>query len=136
MLRPSNKLFSNRLKFCTSILKATFPFHVIFDNNLCIVQCGNAIARAITQLNQPNMKLTDVFNISRPYINFDFNSINSQIMSIFVLSTKPGLLDIKNDYNNDKQICTRFKGQMIEIDKNLMLFLCSPTIKSIDDLYK
>jgi guanylate cyclase soluble subunit beta len=144
----TNKLFSNNIKFSSSMLTKTFPFHIIFDQEMRIIQCGNAISRAIPQMKISNAKITDVFNVSRPHINFDYKSISSQIMSIFVLSTKPGVLDItlatKNpnietisaSTSDEKELCTRFKGQMIVIKEGLMLFQCSPSVTSVDDLVR
>lgn len=141
-----SKLFSNKIKLKASTFCHAFPFHIIFDREMSIIQCGTSILRAIPQIKNGNCKLSDLFNIVRPHINFDFNSICSQIMSIFVLSLKPGILDpkitdpIQKNIEtlssiDDKESCTRFKGQMIFIKENdLVLFQCSPSVTSIDDL--
>jgi guanylate cyclase soluble subunit beta len=144
----TNKFFANnKLKFNSSILSRAFPFHIIFDREMRIVQCGHAITRAVPQVKNAGAKITDVFNISRPHIQFDYNSICSQIMSIFVLSTKPGVLDINFPQkmgkcsdtvstNDEKELATRFKGQMIVIKDGIILFQCSPSVTSIDDLVR
>lgn len=58
-------------------------------------------------------------------------------MSVFVLSTKHGILDLTtNNSVIEKEDCTRFKGQMVYLkDKELILFQCSPSVMSIDDLF-
>ena len=111
-----------------------FPFHVIFDRHMVVKQCGASIARVIPAMKNPNVKLTDVFSITRPHINLDFQSICSQIMSVFVLSTKAELFDTANKQSAENS--TRFKGQMVYLkDRELILFQCSPSVMSIDDLF-
>lgn len=115
-----------------------FPFHIIFDKNMHIKQSGASISRVIPQIKIKNIKLTEIFTITRPHINLDFQSICSQIMSVFVLSTKQGILDLDKANNTqiEKTNCTRFKGQMVYLkDKELVLFQCSPSVMSIDDLF-
>ena len=118
-----------------------FPFHIIFDRQMFIKQCGASIERVIPQIKADNAKLTDIFSIKRPHITLDFQSICSQIMSVFVLSTKKGILDSKAISVNknsaiEKEDCTRFKGQMVYLkEKELILFQCSPSVMSIDDLF-
>ena len=110
-----------------------YPFHLIFDEEMRVVQSGVAISRAIPSLKQ-NCLLTNVFSIIRPHINFDFQSINSQIMSVFVLGTKPGAVaTAQKQYTKGPQ--TRFKGQMVYLaETKLMLFQCSPSLMSLEDL--
>jgi len=126
-----------------------FPFHIIFARDMSIRQCGNSIARIVPRLQalrdangEYTSKLTDIFSIVRPHIAFDFQSICSQIMSVFVLSTNGGVLDYKSDASNnqisaeEKRAGTRFKGQMVYLsDKDLILFQGSPSVMSFDDLY-
>jgi guanylate cyclase soluble subunit beta len=138
---------------------------------MVIKQCGASMARIIPLIKtKNNVKLTDIFNIIRPHINLDFQSICSQIMSVFVLSTKSELKTNSNINENksslvlheslpiEKENGTRFKGnirfkkcnyinislmksfndtkgQMVYIkEKELILFQCSPSVMSIDDL--
>lgn len=118
-----------------------FPFHIIFDRKMFIKQCGASISRVIPRIESENARLTDIFTITRPHINLDFQSICSQIMSVFVLSTKKGILDLKmisasKNSAIEKEDCTRFKGQMVYLkEKELILFQCSPSVMSIDDLF-
>ena len=127
-----------------------FPFHIIFDKDLIIKQCGASFERLIPEMKNKNKKLTDIMTIVRPHITLDYHSILSQIMSVFVLSTKSGILDIKSTSNGkkkssgkshdstieEKEGSTRFKGQMVFLkDKELILFQCSPSLMSVDDLF-
>uniref|UniRef100_H2ZCI6 Guanylate cyclase soluble subunit beta-1 n=1 Tax=Ciona savignyi TaxID=51511 RepID=H2ZCI6_CIOSA len=104
------------------------PFHLMFDSSMVVTQAGSSIARIIPEL----MPVTDLFDLVRPRINFNFSSINSQINQVFVLRTKIGKLHI---FYSSKSSCLRLKGQMILVPEcNQMLFLCSPSVMSLDDL--
>lgn len=123
-----------------------FPFHIIFNKDMCITQCGASISRLIPQMRNKDCKLTDVFTIIRPHINLEFHQICSQIMSVFVLCTKNGILapnsrnstpKLSNSNSNNDETGTRFKGQMVYLkDKELVLFQCSPSVMSLEDLYE
>lgn len=124
------KVMSPR-SFCNA-----FPFHLIFDKNMNIIQCGTSIARLIPELKTKNCLLTDIFVIIRPHINLEFQQICSQIMSIFVLAWKNDPY-AKNNKNGSDENWTRFKGQMVYLpEKQHILFQCSPAIMSLEDLFK
>jgi guanylate cyclase soluble subunit beta len=122
-----------------------FPFHIVFDRQMNIIQCGNSIGRLIPQMKTRACKLTDIFGIVRPHIGLEFQAICSQIMSVFVLCTKNGILypsqapakSAQHDGPGGEDAGTRFKGQMVFLkEKGFLLFLCSPSVMSLDDLYK
>lgn len=143
-----------------------FPFHIIFDENLVIQQCGESMARLIPQLanssssspahhptslhnETPKCKLTDIFTIIRPHISLDYQSIRSQIMSVFVMCSRtsstvnPSPSRLNSAANllavakQSEESLTRFKGQMVYLeDRELIMFLCSPSVMSLDDLAK
>lgn len=152
MKNALDKHFSSKQMMSPKTFCNAFPFHIIFDKNMNIRQCGTSILRAIPQMKKKDCKLTDIFTIIRPHIQLDYQSICSQIMSVFVLATKPGILDLKTNSNKNKsspkssphshdipanESCTRFKGQMVYLsDKDLIFFQCSPSVMSLDDLYK
>lgn len=115
-----------------------------------IRQCGDSIARFIpTGLERTkSCKLTDVFTIIRPHISLDYQSIRSQIMSVFVLCSRMATSPTSNSPNKtsvavnsanskNEESLTRFKGQMVYLeDQELIMFLCSPSVMSLDDLAK
>ncbi len=141
------KHFSNKQLISPQSFCQIFPFHIIFDCQMNIIQCGNSIARLIPKIkSNKGCKLTDIFSIIRPHINFDYQAIRSQIMSVFVLCTKNGILcpaprspkNHENGGNGDIEMNgTRFKGQMVYLhDKDFIMFMCSPNVMSLEDLYK
>ncbi|GAB5570425.1 guanylate cyclase soluble subunit beta-1 isoform X2 [Prionailurus iriomotensis] len=87
-----------------------FPFHIIFDRDLVVTQCGNAIYRVLPQLQPGNCSL------------------------------KEGLLDVEkleceDELTGTESSCLRLKGQMIYLpEADSILFLCSPSVMNLDDL--
>lgn len=110
-----------------------FPFHIMFDRNLVIKQAGTSVARVVPMLSQPNCLVTDVFDMVRPHMEFNFDAILSHINTIFVLRTKS--MEGMETENEHSRI--RLKGQMLYISETeLILFLCSPSVLNLDDLYR
>ncbi|KAM4780534.1 guanylate cyclase soluble subunit beta-1 isoform 1-T1 [Cyanocitta cristata] len=111
-----------------------FPFHIIFDRDLVVTQCGNAIYRVLPQLQPGNCSLLSVFSLVRPHIDISFHGILSHINTVFVLRTKEGLLDVEkleceDELTGTEISCLRLKGQMIYLpEADSILFLCSPRL--------
>lgn len=103
-----------------------FPFHIIFDRNHHVRQVGTSVARVLPALIQTKCRVTDLFTMVRPHVDFTFHNILAHINTVFVLKTK-------DRENTDHSM--RLKGQMIYVpDTDLMLFLCSPSVLNMDDL--
>ncbi|XP_073670518.1 guanylate cyclase soluble subunit beta-1 isoform X3 [Paramisgurnus dabryanus] len=117
-----------------------FPFHLMFDKDLMLTQCGNAIFRVLPQLQPGICNLSSVFSLVRPHIDFSFHGILSHINTVFVLRSKEGLLNVETAENEDELTgteisCLRLKGQMISLpETENILFLCSPSVMNLDDL--
>ncbi|XP_049577132.1 guanylate cyclase soluble subunit beta-1 [Syngnathus scovelli] len=117
-----------------------FPFHLMFDKDLMLTQCGNAIYRVLPQLQPGACILPSVFSLVRPHIDFSYHGILSHINTVFVLRSKEGLLNVETVENEDELTgveisCLRLKGQMIYLpEAENILFLCSPSVMNLDDL--
>uniref|UniRef100_A0A3B4BPL3 Guanylate cyclase soluble subunit beta-1 n=1 Tax=Pygocentrus nattereri TaxID=42514 RepID=A0A3B4BPL3_PYGNA len=117
-----------------------FPFHLMFDKDLMLTQCGNAIFRVLPQLQPGVCNLSSVFSLVRPHIDFSFHGILSHINTVFVLRSKEGLLNVETAECEDELTgaeisCLRLKGQMISLpETENILFLCSPSVMNLDDL--
>ncbi|XP_036170142.1 guanylate cyclase soluble subunit beta-1 isoform X2 [Myotis myotis] len=111
-----------------------FPFHIIFDRDLVVTQCGNAIYRVLPQLQPGTCSLLSVFSLVRPHIDISFHGILSHINTVFVLRSKEGLLDVEkleceDELTGTEISCLRLKGQMIYLpEADSILFLCSPRL--------
>ncbi|XP_022437910.1 guanylate cyclase soluble subunit beta-1 isoform X3 [Delphinapterus leucas] len=117
-----------------------FPFHIIFNRDLVVTQCGNAIYRVLPQLQPGTCSLLSVFSLVRPHIDISFHGILSHINTVFVLRSKEGLLDVEkseceHELTGTETSCLRLKGQMIYLpEADSILFLCSPSVMNLDDL--
>ena len=131
----------NAASFCKA-----FPFHIVIDRNLDIVQAGTALLRVIRGYRKSNTTLDfrKLFEIVRPITNVSFDAILDHIHTVFIIQTRPGALQTDSPTNvntniyNSRGECDsrmRLKGQMVfvpEIDG--ILFLCSPRVNDIDEL--
>lgn len=121
------------IPFCKSVsitpemFCAVFPFHIIFDSDLNIVQVGHSLGVLLSYVSYNSGKnLLTLFKLERPHFELSFQAILNHINTIYVLRLV-GQTDNPNELS--------LMGQMIHIQKtNHMLFLCSPRIKSLEDL--
>lgn len=81
MLSMENKI--SPATFCRA-----FPFHIIFDCNHFVRQTGTSVARVLPALTQPTCRVTDLFTMVRPHVDFTFHNILAHINTVFVLKTK------------------------------------------------
>ncbi|KAK6172882.1 hypothetical protein SNE40_016453 [Patella caerulea] len=108
-----------------------FPFHIMFDENLIIRQGGNSFTRVIPNAID-NKRVTDLFDMIRPHMDFTFENIIQHINTVYVLRSKASVSDVET-VDGDSRM--RIKGQMIHVEEsNCMLFLCSPSVMNLDDL--
>lgn len=109
-----------------------FPFHLMFNRDLIIVQTGCTITRVIPQVCSGNCKLNDILLTVRPHLELTFENILSHINTVYVLRTKKGVMrvDASEEYSY-----LRLKGQMLYIpESDLVTFLCYPSVMNLDDL--
>ncbi|XP_065159270.1 guanylate cyclase soluble subunit beta-1 [Atheta coriaria] len=109
-----------------------FPFHIMFDRDLKIVQSGSTVARIIPAINSNQCKVTDILDFVRPHLELTFGNILSHINTIYVLKTRPGVMKV----NAPPEYRTlRLKGQMMYVpETDLVIFLCYPSVVNLDDL--
>uniref|UniRef100_UPI00358EE678 guanylate cyclase soluble subunit beta-1 n=1 Tax=Myxine glutinosa TaxID=7769 RepID=UPI00358EE678 len=113
-----------------------FPFHLIFDHSLTILQCGWAISRIIPQANTGRCNMAAVFTLVRPHVDLTFSGILSHINNVFVLTAKEGVLDVgSSEMGDSEEELLRLKGQMMFLPHaDSMLFLCSPSVLDLSGL--
>ncbi|KAB7494386.1 Guanylate cyclase soluble subunit beta-1, partial [Armadillidium nasatum] len=116
------------------------PFHLMFDRDLHVHQAGVSISRILPHIYRNDKSIEDLFDLIRPHMSFTFDNILSHINTIYVLRTKEGLIKLRGQYNPDlslDQRTLRLKGQMIYLpESDLVLFVCSPSVLGLDDLYR
>ena len=131
---PETQLISSQT-FCRA-----FPFHIVFDPSLNILQVGSSLNFLLPSLMKKESKLCRYFAIERPRMKLTFDNLVSHINTIFILrmlpsddatNTMTGSLGF-NFSGNDPM---RLRGQMIYVpESDAMLFLCSPRVKRLHDL--
>ncbi|XKL66635.1 hypothetical protein PGB90_010055 [Kerria lacca] len=109
-----------------------FPFHLMFDRRLNILQTGSAIARVVPTATLPFCKLTDILDPVRPHLDLTFDNILAHINTVYVLRTKLGIM---KSQANEEFATLRLKGQMLYLpEEDSILFLCYPSVVNLDDL--
>ncbi|RUS72212.1 hypothetical protein EGW08_020026, partial [Elysia chlorotica] len=70
---------------------ASFPFHVVFDQDLNISQLGQSLAKFIApEVASRGKKFETYFEVVRPVVKYTFSSILSRVNSSFVIRTRSG----------------------------------------------
>ncbi|CAG2064117.1 unnamed protein product, partial [Timema podura] len=67
----------------------------MFDRKLKIVQTGSTVARVMPRVTRPNCKVTDILDTVRPHLELTFENILSHINTVYVLKTKPGVMEVQ-----------------------------------------
>ena len=105
------------------LMQTVFPFHLVFDISNRVIQHGEKLAQLCPTL-KPGVNIAEVFRIITPTgILINFESISSQLFSVFFVEC----IETKHV----------IKGQMLllnNIQPNLMLFLCSPVVRDVIDV--
>ena len=101
---------SNHPRISPATFCRIFPFHIMFNRDMFVRQTGTSVLRILPQLASDQCKITDIFVMVRPHMDFTFKSILSHLNTMFVLQNKPGLNKHSEDDNNVPPI--KVKGQM------------------------
>nr|ACB30188.2 soluble guanylyl cyclase beta subunit 1 [Bactrocera dorsalis] len=107
-----------------------FPFHLMFDRQMKIVQAGKSVSRVIPRVAVENCSILEVLEAIRPHLQLSFENILSHINTIYVLQTRQGAMGKHERYLG-------LKGQMMYIpESDRILFQCYPSVMNLDDLTK
>lgn len=117
-----------------------FPFHIVFDRNMVIHQAGASLNRVIPGTTRDDCKINEMFEMVRPHMPFEFEYILSHINTVYVIRTKESVLE-RAILDSDRKVISsqgmRLKGQMIYVrESDCILFMCSPSVSNLDDLYR
>jgi hypothetical protein len=103
-----------------------FPFSIGFDEDL-IIQHTGSIYNSLFDQNLLNNKLTDVFDIVRPFIELNWQSILLLSNSIIFEITNKISFTKNNAQNDSPKAILKIKGQMKFFEQyNLIFFLGHP----------
>lgn len=100
-------------------LKAIFPFHIAFDTEMQITHHGGKLTRLCPALKTGD-RFSEHFQIRRPLGMSDFESICRQLSALYIVQLRSSPAELK--------------GQMVRLEPNLLLFLCSPLVRNLNDV--
>lgn len=72
-----------------------FPFHLLLDEELRVVQCGAVLARLLPELAQPGATLHDHFSLRHPYVSMTYGTIAAELNSVFLLKSLANGMELK-----------------------------------------
>uniref|UniRef100_A0A8C1Y6I7 guanylate cyclase n=1 Tax=Cyprinus carpio TaxID=7962 RepID=A0A8C1Y6I7_CYPCA len=120
------RLWIEEQAFCNA-----FPFHIVFDQDLVVKQTGVNIQKFVPGLQTEGIRLDEYFTIVHPEVIFNIQSIKKFINSQFVLKTRREMLP----EIHQNQSTLKLRGQMMWMESlNCMIYLCSPKLRSLQEL--
>ncbi|XP_074672251.1 guanylate cyclase soluble subunit alpha-2 [Strix aluco] len=118
------------LRISISTFCRAFPFHLMFDPNMLVLQLGEGLRKQLRCDTHKTLKFQDCFDIVSPKISATFERVLLRLSTPFVIRTK---LEDSGSENKDKVM--EIKGQMIHVpESNSILFLGSPCVDKLDEL--
>jgi hypothetical protein len=91
---------------------ALFPFHIVVNRDMIIVQLGPSMAKLMPAL-KAGENLTKCWSLESPAIDFSYEAILAKLSTLFVMIAGNGRV--------------RLRGQMLPIARGeQIVFLCSP----------
>ena len=130
------RIFPDQPLVTPEVFCKSFPFHVIFNRNMEILQCGATLSVLLCGVLQKDPKISSHFTIEHPLVKFSFVSILSHINTFFLLrmASQTSSLAMKLMGRRDA-VPLSLRGQMIYLrESDSLLFLCSPRVKQLQDL--
>ncbi|KAM3936183.1 guanylate cyclase soluble subunit beta-2-like [Leptodactylus fuscus] len=120
------RLWMDEKAFCNE-----FPFHIVFDKQLKVMQAGVNIQKYVPGIQTMDIRLDDYFTIVHPQVTFTISNIQMFTNSQFVLKTKRDMMP----ESWKKQPMLKLRGHMIWMDSiQCMLYMCSPKLRSLQEL--
>ncbi|XP_051941206.1 guanylate cyclase soluble subunit alpha-1 [Hippocampus zosterae] len=116
----------------TALFSTIFPFHLILDQDLVLVQIGHGLRKRLSRKDGLRRASTfqEHFSIACPQIKCTFQGILTMLNTQFVLRIKHGVSGADNVVK-----LMDLKGQMIYVsESNVILFLGSPCVDKLEEL--
>jgi PAS domain S-box-containing protein len=82
-----------------ALMAAAFPFHLVLDQDLKIVQAGKVLQRLC--LFVPGVNLNDVFILTRPRVTLSYASLSQEQHSLVLLQSRCIALQLKGQFLPD-----------------------------------
>ncbi|KAG7486612.1 guanylate cyclase soluble subunit alpha-3 [Solea senegalensis] len=116
----------------TTLFSTVFPFHLILDQDLALVQIGHGLRKRLIRKDGLRRSSTfqEHFSIVSPQIKCTFQGILTMLNTQFIIRIKHG---VSTTDNTGKHM--DLKGQMIYVsESNVILFLGSPCVDKLEEL--
>ncbi|XP_061572918.1 guanylate cyclase soluble subunit alpha-1 isoform X1 [Cololabis saira] len=116
----------------TYLFSTVFPFHLILDQDLVLVQIGHGLRKRLIRKDGLRRSLTfqEHFSIVSPEIKCTFQGILTMLNTQFIIRIKHGASTTDNTGK-----LMDLKGQMIYVsESNAILFLGSPCVDKLEEL--
>ena len=136
--------FSDRNLISPETFCKAFPFHIVFDTHMTVLQVGQSLSWVMPNLQLNKDNLTSYFVLERPRMKLTFENIMSHINTIFILRMIPMVPSSSNKHHSSDRMSIslasgtdpmRLRGQMVYApESEAMLFICSPRVKRLLDL--
>ncbi|XP_038050765.1 guanylate cyclase soluble subunit beta-2-like isoform X2 [Patiria miniata] len=122
------KLWMTQQIFCEF-----FPYHLVFDSELNVMQAGVHIQRIMPKLRRMESNpVSWFFDLIHPQIDWCIKSIQKFENMQFVLQTRRD--SITQGWGDDKPML-QLRGQMVWMDSlDAMVYICSPRVASLKEL--
>lgn len=118
------------LRISISTFCRAFPFHLMFDPHLAILQLGEGLRKHIKCEAHRTLNFRDCFEIVSPKIMCTFQGILLRLSMPFVIRTRPDTSGLEY-----QEKVMEIKGQMIHVlESNTVLFLGSPCVDKLEEL--
>ncbi|XP_028856879.1 guanylate cyclase soluble subunit beta-2-like isoform X2 [Denticeps clupeoides] len=131
LLRGFEPVYPDQLCIDLKTFCNTFPFHLVFDEELKVRQAGVNIQRIVPGLQVVGIQLDHYFTILHPEVTFTIGSIRTFINSHFVLQTRR---DVMPAFWRDKPML-QLRGQMLWMESlQCMFYQASPLLRSLLEL--
>ncbi|XP_067897542.1 guanylate cyclase soluble subunit beta-2-like isoform X3 [Heterodontus francisci] len=131
LLRGFEPAYPDRLWVDIKTFCNSFPFHIVFNEELRVKQAGINIQKIVPGLQTMDIRLDEYFTIVHPEVTFKISSVRKFINSQFVLRTKREMMPESWKHRPMLEL----RGQMVWMEYlQCMLYLCSPLLRSLHEL--
>ncbi|XP_046649708.1 soluble guanylate cyclase 88E-like isoform X2 [Daphnia pulicaria] len=123
-----------------SIFIDIFPFCILFGSDMIIKNIGNSLAHILPEL--IGQDISEVFDLTRPLVDFKFTSILKRTNNIFELVSHKSLViggsnEIGDTDCEDSSRKIHLKGQMLYMEEwKMIVFLGTPQMNDLDAMIR
>ncbi|XP_059845309.1 guanylate cyclase soluble subunit beta-2-like [Hypanus sabinus] len=131
LLRDFEPVYPDKLWIETATFCNSFPYHIVFNQELRVKQAGTKIQKIVPGLATMDIQLDAYFTIVHPAVTFNISTIRKFINSPFLLRTKQAMM--LESWKHCPML--ELRGQMVWMEHcQCMLYLCSPLLRNLQEL--